>query len=349
MSNGVMKHENLKQENLFNKVHNIFQRHVVAQPHDHVAFTLWTLHTHVFTRFGYTPRLMLLSPVENCGKTTVLTLLFGLTNLPRLTADTTPAALFRSMHLGSTLLIDEADNLHIQRNATLRAILNGGHQVGQTVERVILGEVKTFHLFTPVAIAAIGDLPPPLMSRAIVVRMNRAEPGARFERLWSSHEQMAEFATVFSEIYEWAARVNLDANPELPVHQGRTADNWRVLIAIADSLDRGEVARAAAVAHMAEDHYVNERILLLQDIRRVFNKTKSRRLPSQELVEHLKNLEDGEGHWSLSQKTLANTLEKFQIRPHLIWWPEDSPRGQQHQVRGYTRLDFEATWRQYAK
>ena len=174
----------------------------MAQPHDRVAFALWALHTHVFARFGYTPRLVLLSPVENCGKTTVLTLLLGLTNQPRLTADTTPAALFRSMHLGSTLLIDEADNLHIQRNATLRAILNGGHQVGQTVERVIQGEVKTSKIFTPVAIAAIGDLPPPLMSRAIVVRMSRAEPDARFKRLWISQEQMAEFATVSSETSE---------------------------------------------------------------------------------------------------------------------------------------------------
>ena len=132
------------------------------------------------------------------------------------------------------------------------------------------------------------------------------------------------------------------------MHQGRVADNWRVLVAIADSLDRGEVARAAAVAHMAEDHYVSERIVLLRDIRTVFNKTQCRRLSSQELVTYPKDGEC-EGHWSLSQKTLANMLEKFQIRPHLFWWPEDSPRGQQHQVRGYTRAEFEATWRQYAK
>jgi hypothetical protein len=311
------------QENLFDKVHNIFQRYVVAQPHDCVAFSLWTLHTHVFTRFGNTPRLMLLSPVENCGKTTVLTLLFGLAYRAQLTSDTTPAALFRSMDLGGTQLVDGADNLNIQRNPTLRAILNSGHQVGQTVQRVILGEVRKFQLFTPGAIAAIGDLPAPLISRAIVARMNRAPPGARFERLWKTNEQMAEFSELYTEIYEWAARANLNTDPALLVHLGRKADNWRVLISIADSLDRA-VARAAAEAFMAEDYYVNERIVLLRDIRRVFDKTKSRRLPSQDLIEHLNSLEDGEGHWSIRQKALANDLEKFGIRPHLIWWPEET-------------------------
>ena len=42
-------------ENLFDKVYNIFERHVVVEKHYLVAFTLWSLHMHTYQHFASTP------------------------------------------------------------------------------------------------------------------------------------------------------------------------------------------------------------------------------------------------------------------------------------------------------
>ena len=87
------------------------------------------------------PRLILLSPVENCGKTTVLAIIKRLAPQPepQMTNDITPASLFRTMDAGATVLIDEADNARVQANALMRAILNGNN-IDSTVKRTILGD-----------------------------------------------------------------------------------------------------------------------------------------------------------------------------------------------------------------
>jgi hypothetical protein len=55
--------------------------------------------------------------------------------------------------------------------------------------------------------------------------------------------------------------------------QGRTADNWRPLLAIADDLgvEYGEAARAAAVILGSDRQYENPNITLPIDIRTVFD------------------------------------------------------------------------------
>ena len=37
-----------------------------------LTIALWILHTYVFRQFRHTPRLLVISPIEECGKTTVL-------------------------------------------------------------------------------------------------------------------------------------------------------------------------------------------------------------------------------------------------------------------------------------
>ena len=148
----------------------------------------------------------------------------------------------------------------------------------------------------------------------------------------------------------WAEQVNLNVDPAIPAPLGRTADNWRPLLAIADSLDRGELVREAALTCLDEHIHENENITLLRDIRSVLTRTGARELPSDKLVEYLNDLEDGEGEWSsLTQKTLAIKLRTFEIKTHSVWWPEDVPRARQRSRKGYARSDFEMTWRRYLK
>src|SRR5437660_8335465 len=103
------------------------------------------MHTFVFDRFTITPRLALCSPVRDCGKTTVLSLLARLTRKARRFDHVTPAALFRAIDRErTTLLIDEGDNLDLATNGTLRAVLNSGHSEEGTIWRTDKGSPRAF-------------------------------------------------------------------------------------------------------------------------------------------------------------------------------------------------------------
>jgi hypothetical protein len=340
--------------NLFDAAHHCFQRYVVAEPHDHVVFALWALHAHVYQQFEYTPRLALQSPVPHAGKTTVLRVLRALVPDPELLIDPTPATLFRMMgDPHKTFLLDEADNVRIERQ--LLAILNHGHQKGGTVPRVMQGEVVKWPVFAPVTLAGIGTLPPALISRSIVVHMHRAEPNARITRLDINNEsQMRELELIHGEAVAWAAQVNLNTDPKMPAgFKGRKGDKWRVLFAIADSQDRGDIARKAATKFDVSEAHINE--LLIIDTRKIRDLMKTKGVPSADLVEQLLRLEDCEHDWSefkgirpLTPSSLAHVLRAFQINPRSLWWPEDLPRSQQHSCKGYAWADFEMAWRRYA-
>jgi hypothetical protein len=170
-----------RNRNLFDTAHRCFERYVSAEPHHHVAFALWALHAHLYHRFEYTPRLALLSPTPNAGRTTVLRVLKELVPKPEFALDPTAAGLHRLISAElelQTLLIDEVDNVRMAHN--LIAVLNAGHQKGGMVPRATGGpgggEMK-WPVFAPVALAGIGTLPPALISRSIIVRMYRAERG----------------------------------------------------------------------------------------------------------------------------------------------------------------------------
>ena len=138
--------------------------------------------------------------------------------------------------------------------------------------------------------------------------------------------------------------------PEL---HNRAADNWRPLLAIADDLGHGEDARTAAIALSVNRLDEDPGVILLTDIRSVFDASGVDRLTSAALVEALLALEDSLWHdWrglrddrparKLSQSELARLLRPFSIRPHVIW-PANRMPGDKS-FRGYLRSKFELAW-----
>ena len=155
-------------------VRAMLEDYVALEPHEYIAVALWIIHTHVYDRFMVTPRLLLTSPVRNCGKTTVLDVISRLAARAEKSDNITAAAIYHHVNkLRSTLLLDEADNLELGAKAVLRAVLNAGHRRGGTVTRMVNGAATRFTVFAPVALAAIGTLTLPLMSRSIIIRMRR--------------------------------------------------------------------------------------------------------------------------------------------------------------------------------
>jgi Protein of unknown function (DUF2786) len=161
--------------NVYDLVFYFVEKYVAITPAERVGITLWILHTWIFDRFTITPRLALLSPVRGCGKTTLLALIEYLTAQPLRTDDISPASVYHHITGNSRacLLVDEADNADLIRNRTLRAVFNSGHRKGGGVTRFVSGRTRRFLTFAPLAVAAIGVLPLPLLHRSVLIRMQR--------------------------------------------------------------------------------------------------------------------------------------------------------------------------------
>jgi Protein of unknown function (DUF3631) len=337
---------------LFDLVSHQFQQYVRVKERYAVAATLWALHTHVHRHFYYSPRLSVLSPALSFGKTQLLNVLSNLVPNVEQLNDPSAASLFRCMNEGKTILIDEADNLRLDR--TMRTALNGGYENNKgTISRVILGVTERFTTFAPVAIAAIGlrKLPNTLLSRSVIIKMERALVDEEILRVDPNDiEQRRVWVAVYREIEQWALEVRLNQNPEIPRQGHRNANNWRALLAIADDLEAGDVARTAMVEIMAE--YVTEDIptYLLRDIRIVFDEQKCKAIWSETLIEHLHNLEN-EYDWAehkLTKGKMARILYDFGMKSQsAVWLPERQHRSQQSAKRGYVRSDFEMAWARY--
>jgi hypothetical protein len=259
-----------------------------------LAIALWVLHTWVFDRFTITPRLALISPVRGCGKTVALSLIELLIPEGSRTDNTTAAAIYYALdrRCRAVLLVDEADGLDLTRNNVLRSLFNSGHRRGGGINRFVGGRPQRYRTFAPLAVAAIGMLPLPLLHRSVLINMQRS--GAQLRRL---DEGSLEFHLVRQGIQKWAARCTLAPDPEMPPGlRNRAADNWRVLLSIADDLGYGKDARSAAVTLNAGRPDEDPGVILLTDIRTVFQARGVDRIASSALIEALLGLEAG--FWS---------------------------------------------------
>jgi hypothetical protein len=220
----------------------LLEEHASATAEERFAIAVWILHCWVFDQFVITPRLALLSPVRGCGKTTLLALIELLIPDGNRTDNTTAAAIYYDLDHRPriVLLVDEADGLDLWRDNVLRSVFNSGHRRGGSINRFVSGKPRRYRTFAPLAIAAIGMLPLPLLHRSVVISMQRSS--ARLRRL---DETSHVFNLARQGIQKWSASVQLAQDPEMPpALRNRAADNWRVLISIADSLGYGAKSRA---------------------------------------------------------------------------------------------------------
>jgi Protein of unknown function (DUF3631) len=268
--------------------------------------------------------------------------------------NTTAAAIYYALdrHRGTVLLVDEADGLDLTRNNVLRSVFNSGHRRGGGINRFVGGRPQRYRTFAPLSIAAIGMLPLPLLHRSVVINMQRSSTHLR--RL---DEASLVFHLTREGIRNWAADCTLAPDPEMPpALRHRAADNWRVLLSIADDLGYGEAARATAVALCADRPDEDAAVTLLWDIRTVFQARGVDRIASAALVEALLGLDDG--YWNewrgpnddrqprkLTQAELSRLLRPFGIRPRTIWPARRGPGDRSS--RGYLRSEFEEAWRSY--
>lgn len=334
-----------------------FRRHAILPPHAAEALALWVLHTHTWqTAAEFSPRLGITGPTKRCGKSRVLEVLAGLVARGLSTENVTPAALFRAVEkYAPTLLVDEGDTF-LREAEGLRGLLNAGQRKGGTVLRTVGEdfEPRTFSVFGPVAIAAIGELPDTVKDRSILVPMRRKAPGETVRRM-----RLAEFCTEALPLRRRAARWAADhedalrgARPDLPAAlDDRAADGWEPLLAIADAAggpwpERARTAAVALSAGRAETDGSNG-VLVLRDLRDLFEARRVDRLPSEDAAHALGAMEDrpwaewGRTRRPLAPPALARLLKPFGIVPRSIRLPDGRT------PKGYLRSDFEDAWDRY--
>jgi hypothetical protein len=327
-----------------------------------VAVTLWAAHTHLAARFESTPRLALLSPEKQCGKSRVLELLELLCAGAETLSDASPAYLYRRIGAGQvTILLDEADAIWKRGKSdetaeALRSIVNAGHRRSATVGRVEMNgsaaNLTRFRCYAPAAIAGIGNLPDTIMDRAVVVRMRRRAPGERV-RDYRERTTRPEGDALREQLAEWAASVAEsvgDPWPHMPPGVAdRPADVWEPLLMVADLAggDWPKLAAEACTAFVtgARDDTASYGTRLLADLRDVFGDAPQ--LFTQTILDRLHAI--GESPWAdyaygkpFTARDLAEMLKDHQVKSHQLRIGEDSRKG-------YRRADLEDTWARYLR
>ncbi len=331
---------------------------VFPQEHHYVGVTLWVVYTHVHDAFDISTILSITSPTKRCGKTTAKIIIESLVKKPRSSSNITPSSLFRlvdAMH--PTLLIDEADTF-LQLSDEMRGLLNAGHTrstafVDRCVGEKLAIEVKSFNTYTPKLLALIGDLPDTVRDRSIEVHMHRM---AREQQVRGWREKYrAEFKPIHQMIVRWAQDNHEhlgEADPPVPGElDHRAQDNWRSLLAVAalagDRWFQRATLAAVALSGEYERGETSGGVLILEDIRQVFEEMKADKISSAGLVTKLTSWPDR--LWReykygrpLSQRQLADLLRPYGIKPKQTWFG-----GENRNLNGYERDQFVRVWAYY--
>ena len=312
------------------------QKFVILPPHAVEPIVLWLAHTYAIAAADYTPYLLLTSPVRECGKSTVLELLFQLAYRAQLTGGISAAGLYRRIdRLAPTMLLDELDTrLRGDGGEMLRGVLNTGFHRSGTVT-ICVGDEHTdtdFSTFCPKVLSGIGRVWDTVTSRSIPIRMQRAKKGELkgLEKI-RGHLINDRLLPFRRRLLRWsvdALEALTAADPQVPDELGaRQGDVWRPLLAIADHVGGRwpQAARdAARHLHRASEAEGDWKLLLLEDLRAIFAEQRATALSSASIVNALNEMEHRpwpeytRDRKPISASAVAKLLSNFEIRPDSV-------------------------------
>jgi Protein of unknown function (DUF3631) len=327
-------------------IERFIRRFVVLPDAAYLPSAIWVIGTYSVQHFDCFPYIALLSPAKRCGKTRLLEVLETFVYRPWRGTAPTPAALYRMMTEGPTLLLDEVEALNSKNRSessqAILAILNAGHRKGATIPRCDgpNHELKLFAVYGPKAFAAIGRLPDTLTDRSIVVTMQRRTRTQKVERFLAARATaeakpirngVASFAKAYQSAIGQAYGRLLGI--DLEFLSDRDADLWIPLFAVCavSAPDRVEELKGCAVtlsgAKAGDDANDSRPLRLLADIKAAWPDG-NEHLDSKTLVEKLIGLEESLwAEYGLSQGKLAKLLRPFGVESRGIRIGEKTPKG----------------------
>jgi Protein of unknown function (DUF3631) len=346
---------------VLDQVVTFIRRFVAMTDAQALAIALWAVHTHAAEAADASPYLAIGSAEKRSGKTRSLDVLELLAADPWRVITPSEAVVFRKLDVDQpTLLLDEVDTIFNPKTngnyEGLRAILNAGNRRGTSVPRCVGPNqaLRSFSVFSPKALAGIGELPETVADRSIPIRLKRRAPGEEVER-FRRRDVEAEAQRLRELIEAWAGpRIDRlrEARPDLPdeLHD-RAQDAWEPLLAIADELGGSwpDEARRAAL-ELSNGHEREERSLgvrLLADVRRVFDEQGLDAIATADLLEALRA--DEEAPWAhfgrdgspLNARSLGGRLRRYEISSRTVWLAGGDT------AKGYKREWFEDAWQRY--
>jgi hypothetical protein len=352
---------------IVNTLESMYRKYVALDAGLHFVLALWTLATHVFDCFDAYPYLAITSPTKRCGKTRLAEIIELFCCNGQRIVGATPAAIFRTIQMYEldggtvTLILDEAEVLGTKsdRSEALREILNAGYRRGQSVqrcERTSEGawEVQRFSVYSPKVIVLIGNLNDTLADRCIPIAMRRRKPGENVERFLYS-QALRQAKRYRKELENWAKTNRLKVKrchrQDLEFLEDREAELWLPLFSVCrvvapERLEQLKIT-ALKISHGKQSEEPAEfGVLLLKDIREIFDRDRADRLSSTGLLGTLAGNE--ESPWStwgngrgLDARGLARLLRPFKIGSHNLRLDDGSI------LKGYARMDFEEVWATY--
>jgi hypothetical protein len=343
---------------LLDRVYEFLGR-FIAYPdrHAQAAHALWVAHTHAINCFETTPRLAFISPEPASGKTRALEITELRVPNPVLAVNVSPSYLIRKVAAdeGVTILFDEIDTVFGGRvkdnHEDVRALLNAGYRRGAVSGRCVMhGSTaipEELPAFAPVALAGLGTLPDTVLTRSIIIRMQRRAPHERISP-YRRREHAKEGEWLCGQLDAWAAAaVDRITVPEMPMEiTDRDADCWEALLAVADVAGGQwpDIARCSAVALVADFREGAEErigIRMLVDMHAVLLET----MATTAILDKLHKVD--EAPWPtyhrgkpLTDRGLANILRPYGIKSKNI-------RVGEAVVKGYRRADFVNAWARY--
>jgi len=337
---------------LLSEIEKLVIRHVVVPKGVAPAIALWIVHTHVFDLFHRTPRLAITSPLKRCGKTLLLRILHNLVARPLSTTNVSPAVLFRVVEKAHpSLLVDEADTF-ATTNEELRGLLNAGYERGGRSLRCVgeEHEPRTFDVFAPLAIAAIGSLPDTVVDRALSIRMERKR---EIDRVASFRDpECAAALDLKRRIIRWCRdhRTEIASTRVHPLTGAgdRTADVWeplQVIAAVAGGSWPKWCEESFRVLTSAAEEPQQLGELLLRDIRTVFDETGYSFMTTKDLIERLLTYE--ESPWPTCRKGKPLDANRFArlLKPFGLASSRRQASGDR--ARGFHRNQLERVWQRY--
>jgi putative DNA primase/helicase len=337
---------------LIDDIVTYIRRFVIMSEPDYLSVALWVLASYAFKEFFIFPRLLIKSPEKGCGKSTLMDLISRLVKRPIVASNMTAAPLFRIIELQKpTVLLDEAD-AYLRNSEDLRTIVNAGHKKDGAVFRCVGDdhEPRAFNVFCPMVISGIGSQRDTIEDRSIIIHMKRKMRDQVTEPFRTDKPGDAEILARQCARWVEDERMRLGgADPTIPKGvYNRAADNWRPLLAVAETIGGAlqERARVVSETKTAEaSSGENYGTILLADIRMLFAEYQPQPLFSDDIVKFLRAREDrpwgdmdrGRG---LTTHKLARLLKPFGIGPQQI-------KINGSNLRGYRADQFTDAWARY--
>jgi hypothetical protein len=188
--------------NLYAAIIKILKNYIDTSEEYFSIISIWIIGTYLHDLFSSYPYLFF-NAMKGSGKSRTINLIVTLSYCGSLLADLTESVLFRTA-AGTTIGIDEFENIASKEKTTLRTLLNGAYKKGSVVRRMVKvknkWELEEFELYCAIVMANINGLDDVLSDRCITI-IHEKSGDDRINRLIEDFENNAEIKKL-KEIFE---------------------------------------------------------------------------------------------------------------------------------------------------